>query len=194
MLGPASTLDVAAGFGASARSVTLSGVAFFDVVHDERVPFVVHTAQATMRDVGTSFSVHADVAGGTRVAVTNGAVDVAAGSGAGQSVVLHAGDRAVATDGGVRLDRSAGSVDDLSWTRGVLVFRDAPLGEVSAGLRRWYGIQLVVTDSIIASRRLTATFDRGSPDEVGSILATALGGSVRRSGDTLRIGSPNPAP
>ena len=94
---------------------------------------------------------------------------------------------------GVRLERGTASSEDLSWTRGVLVFRDAPLGEVTVSLRRWFGIELVVTDTIIASRRLTATFDRSTVDEVGGVLAAALGGSVRRSGDTLRIGPPNAA-
>ena len=95
---------------------------------------------------------------------------------------------------GVRIERGTVTSEDLSWTRGVLVFRDAPLSEVRIGLRRWFGVELVVTDSRIAARRVTATFDSGTADEVGGVLAAALGGSVRRSGDTLRIGSALPAP
>ncbi|MEO6525884.1 MAG: FecR domain-containing protein [Gemmatimonadaceae bacterium] len=189
VLGPATTLDVSSGFGSTTRELTLRGEAYFDVVHDERVPFVVRTTHATLRDVGTSFTVQSDVDGGTRVAVTEGAVDVAAArSVAGSPVVLRAGDRAVAGVNGVRLQRGVVSREDLSWTRGVLVFRDAPLSEVTSGLRRWFGIELVVTDSVIATRRLTATFEGGTVDDVGGVLAAALGGSVRRSGDTLRIG------
>jgi transmembrane sensor len=194
VLGPSSTLDVAGGFGGTVRTVTLQGDAYFDVVHDERVPFVVRTTHATMRDVGTRFTVHSDVDGGTRVAVTDGAVDMAAAqTGAAAPVVLNAGDRAVAGASGVRIERGTVTSEDLSWTRGVLVFRDAPLAEVTVGLRRWFGIELVATDSLIAARRLTATFDGGTVDEVGGVLAAALGGSVRRSGDTLRIGSAAPA-
>jgi ferric-dicitrate binding protein FerR (iron transport regulator) len=96
-------------------------------------------------------------------------------------------------NGQVRVERGVVSNDDLSWTRGVLVFRDAPFNEVTVGLRRWFGIELVPMDSLITKRRLTATFDGGSPDEVGGVLAAALGGSVRRSGDTLRIGSASPS-
>ena len=213
VLGPSSALDVPAGFGDSTRRIALSGDAVFDVVHDERVPFVVQTSAASLRDVGTTFAVHSDETGGTRVAVTSGAVDLttivgAAGCGssdsvsargskggcAGSSVVLRAGDRAVAqSNGQVRVERGVVTGDDLSWTRGVLVFRDAPFNEVTVGLRRWFGIELVATDSLIIRRRLTATFDGGTPDDVGGVLAAALGGSVRRSGDTLRIGSASPA-
>jgi transmembrane sensor len=195
VLGPSSALDVPAGFGDSARRVALTGDAYFDVVHDQRVPFVVQTTAASLRDVGTTFVVHSEEDGGTRVAVTTGAVDLtAAHAGTGPSIVLRAGDRAVAeANGQVRVERGVVSNDDLSWTRGVLVFRDAPFNEVTVGLRRWFGIELVPMDSLITKRRLTATFDGGSPDEVGGVLAAALGGSVRRSGDTLRIGSASPS-
>jgi ferric-dicitrate binding protein FerR (iron transport regulator) len=64
---------------------------------------------------------------------------------------------------------------------------------VAADLRRWYGIRLVVDDSTIASRRLTATFDRASADDVGRVLAAVLGGSATRSGDTLHLGARSPA-
>jgi ferric-dicitrate binding protein FerR (iron transport regulator) len=50
-------------------------------------------------------------------------------------------------------------------------------------------VKLIVTDSAIASRRLTATFEHASADEVGRVLAAVLGGSVTRAGDTLRLGA-----
>jgi transmembrane sensor len=187
VLGPASSLQVAPGYGAASREVTLSGEAFFDVVHDARVPFVVRTATATLRDVGTTFTVRSDGDGGTRVAVTTGAVDVAARSGTATPVVLRAGDRAVVADGDVHVERGVVSSDELSWTGGTLVFHDAPITEVAAGLRRWFGLELVVTDAVLAKRRLTATFDRDAVQDVSAVLAAALGASATRSGDTLRL-------
>jgi transmembrane sensor len=190
VLGPSSRLRLAPGYGGRAREMSLEGQAFFDVVHDDGRPFVVRTASATLRDVGTSFSVRSDGDRGTRVAVTSGAVDVAAVAARdGEPTVLHAGDRAEIM--GDRMTVQRGVVDDeeLAWTRGTLVFRDAPMTTVAVELRRWYGIRLVIGDSALATRRLTATFDRGRADDVGRVLAAALGGSVSRSGDTLRIGA-----
>ncbi|MEO8561891.1 MAG: FecR domain-containing protein [bacterium] len=187
ILGPMSTLNVAGGYGVSSREVMLTGEAFFDVVHDARVPFVVRTSSATMRDVGTSFSVRGDGQRATRVAVSTGAVDVAALGASSTPVVLRAGDRAVVGSDGVHVERGVVSSDELSWTRGVLVFDDAPIAEVATGLRRWFGLALVVTDSVLANRRLTASFDRAIAADVGAVLAAALGASVTRSGDTLRL-------
>jgi transmembrane sensor len=187
VLGPASSLQLVTGYGSTAREVTLTGEAYFDVVHDARVPFVVRTPSATLRDVGTTFTVRSDESGGTRVAVTTGAVDVAARAGGAAPVVLRAGDRAVIAGADVHVERGVVSSDELSWTGGKLVFRDAPIPEVATGLRRWFGLELVVTDSAMARRRLTATFDPDAASDVGAVHAAALGATATRSGDTLRL-------
>jgi len=190
VLGPESRLTTGDAFGAKAREIAFEGLGYFDVVHDDARPFVVRTSSATLRDIGTTFSVRSDSVGGTRVAVTSGAVDVVATRGAAsEPTVLHAGDRAEVLGGSMQVHRGAVTQGEPAWTRGVLEFHDAPLSAVAQELRRWYGVKLVVTDSAIASRRLTATFDHASADEVGRVLAAVLGGSVSRAGDTLRLGA-----
>ena len=190
VLGPESRLTTADAFGGKAREIAFEGQGYFDVVHDDTHPFVVRTSSATLRDIGTTFSVRSDSVGGTRVAVTSGAVDVVATRGAAsEPTVLHAGDRAEVLEGSMQVQRGTVTEGELSWTRGVLEFHDAPLSSVAQELRRWYGVKLVVTDSTIAARRLTATFDHASADEVGRVLAAVLGGSVSRAGDTLRLGA-----
>ncbi|MFL5620013.1 MAG: FecR family protein [Gemmatimonadaceae bacterium] len=190
VLGPESRLALADDFGRKVRGIEFEGQAYFDVVHDDARPFIVRTSSATLRDIGTTFSVRSDSIGGTRVAVTSGAVDVVATRGPASSpTVLHAGDRAEVSGQRMRVERGGVTEAELAWTRGVLEFHDAPLPAVAQELRRWFGVELVVTDSTIASRRLTATFDHATADDVGRVLAAVLGGSVTRSGDTLRLGA-----
>ena len=190
VLGPESRLVLGPGFGRRSRETALEGQAYFDVVHDDARSFLVRTPGATLRDVGTTFSVRSDSVAGTRVVVTSGAVRVAATRAMTSApTVLRAGDMADVSGERVRVRRGAATDGELSWTRGVLELHDAPLSAVAQELRRWYGVKLVVTDSTIASRRLTATFERATADEVGRVLAAVLGGSVTRSGDTLRLGA-----
>ena len=192
LLGPGSQLAIAPGFAQSAREVTLTGEARFDVVHDSLRPFIVHTSAASFRDVGTAFAIHSDEADGARVVVTTGAVSVQPASGIA-SVVLRAGDRAVvAPTGTLRVERSSATSEDLVWTYGTLVFRDASVGQVVADLRRWYGIELRV-DSALANKTVTATFQRASATDVGRTIAAVLGGGLREEGGTLRIVSPSPS-
>ena len=187
LLGPGSELDLASDFGTQRRDVTLKGEASFAVVHDVAHPFLVHTAWATFRDVGTVFVVHSDDAEGARVAVSEGAVAVVAHPGSTPET-LRAGDRAVvAPQGTVRVERSAQLGDDLAWMSGRLVFRDAPMTQVVADLRRWYGIELRV-DSAFSRARLSSSFERTSaPSDVGRVIAATLGGGLREEGGALHI-------
>jgi transmembrane sensor len=188
LLGPESRLVVAGDFGTARRDVELRGEAFFDVVHDDRRPFVVHAGGAAVRDVGTAFTVRA-VAGGVRVVVTEGAVLLGAAAGADTAgVLLRAGDRGELRPGGPpAVARGAATDDDLAWTRGRLVFREAPMDEVAATLRRWYGVTLRVEDSALARRHLTADFAGEPVARVLDVLALALGAEVERRGDSASV-------
>ena len=149
ILGPASRLTFDGGYGKRTREVELRGEALFDVPHDDARPFTVHAGDAWVRDIGTTFSVEADSAAGVRVVVTAGAVALRATERAGDDGARaapgrpgHAGRRA--DDGRARRRRRT---EDVAWTRGRLVFRDAPLQRVAADLRRWYGVDLRAGDA-----------------------------------------------
>ena len=187
LLGPGSKLDISPDFGTLSRDVTLKGEANFAVVHDPAHPFRVHTAWATFRDVGTEFVVHSDDAEGARVAVRQGAVAVEIHPGSTPQT-LAAGDRAVvAPQGSIRVERSVQLGDDMAWMSGRLVFRDAPMTQVTADLRRWYGIELRV-DSALAHARISTTFDRTSaPSDVGRVIAATVGGGLREEGGAFHI-------
>jgi len=184
LLGPTSRLIVAPR-GDYDRSVTLDGIAYFNVVHDSAHPFTVKAGAITIQDVGTAFSVENDDSVGTRVAVDSGSVAIgAADQPAGRGAVLHARDRAVADPSGtVAVERSAVSDDDLAWVQGRLVFRDAPLVLVGAELYRWYGVRLRVTDSSLSNLHLTASFSGESVDRVLNVIALSLGARIERQGN-----------
>lgn len=190
-LGPATTLTLSAGYGTTSREVTLHGQALFDVRHDASRPFVVRTAAAELRDVGTRFAVESQGAEQLRVAVLEGAVAVRpARQGRTVTDTLRARDRGVLLAGGdfqVERQAVAGVGEDVAWMGRRLVLRDAPVPFVAAELARWYGLSLRVTDSTLRTRRLTATFEQTPREELARVLAAALGGSARLAGDTLWI-------
>lgn len=184
ILGPDSRVALADGYGRRAREVHLRGEAMFDVTHDEARPFTVRAGDAWVRDIGTTFSVTADSAAGVRVVVTQGAVALRAAEEPDDSeVVLRRGDRGMLAGGRIRTERAAATEDDVAWTRGRLVFRDAPFDQVAADLRRWYGVQLTA-DPAVAGRRLTASFQGEPPDAVLRVISLALGAEVQMRGDT----------
>jgi len=205
VLAPASRLDVAGDFGKDVRSVDLTGEAVFQVVHDAAHPFRVRTTRAIVEDLGTTFIVRSDESDDVQVVVTEGSVLLqgrddrqgaskskpapATSSNQSGGVVLKAGDRGtVGPDGRPVAERSVATADDLAWTRGRLLFENAPLSRVRSDLRRWYGVELRV-DSTLASRHLTASFAGEPVGQVLDVIALALGARLERRGDTAFVRS-----
>ncbi|HUQ80755.1 MAG TPA: FecR domain-containing protein [Gemmatimonadaceae bacterium] len=188
LLAPGSRLTVAAGYGTNVREVQLEGEAYFDVRHDAARPFLVRASGAAIRDLGTTFTVRALGSQGVRVAVTSGSVSLASASAApNAAVVLQPGDAGTfGTDGRALVERGGVTEPDTAWTRGRLVFREAPIGTVRSELRRWYGVELQV-DSSLASRHLTMTVDGESADRVLETIALSLGAQVSRQGSVAVI-------
>jgi transmembrane sensor len=193
LLAPGSRLTISPSFGRLARDVSLVGVARFTVRHDTRAPFVVHAGPAIVRDVGTTFVVRApsgESDAEVSIAVTEGEVAVAARPSPLESTRLRAGDRAeLRATGQIVAQPGTVTDDDVAWTRGVLVYRAATLAVVRDDLRRWYGVELRVGDSSLASRRLTATFQgEGQPvEQVLNTIGLALGATVDRVGQVATL-------
>src|SRR4029078_6794148 len=101
---------------------------------------------------------------------------------ADNGVLLAAGDvGAVQPDGRVTSQRGGGSGQYLAWMGDSLVFRNAPLAEVGAELRRWYGVVLRVEDSSLAERHLTMTFAGDPLDRGLRVIGLGLGSDIEQS-------------
>jgi transmembrane sensor len=187
VLGPGSRLAVDQGYGTSHREVGLRGEAYFDAQHGGAHPFVVRAGNATVRDVGTAFAIHSDPGDGVRVVVASGAVVLQSRNAPADSgVLLRQGDRGVLEPNGrIVAERGVAIDEDLAWTHGRLVFRDAPLEQVRADLRRWYGIELQIADSSLAGKHVTTTFDGEPPQRVVEVLALILGATAEQRADTV---------
>jgi transmembrane sensor len=115
--------------------------------------------------------------------VTSGAVEVASPR---EKVMLDSGDVGIVTPAGA-VSRSADVVtaDDVAWTQGRLVFRNASMRELTADLRRWYGVELRVTDSTLGRKHFTGSFAGEPIERVMQVLALALRADAQRRGDMI---------
>ena len=192
VLAPGSKLTVAANYGRGQRSVELEGDAQFTVVHDAMRPFSVRSGSAMIHDLGTVFTVKAVEGKGVVVAVIEGSVSLSDMSPSGnmKAITLAAGDRGrLGTDGKLVSERGSVTPDESAWVVGKLVYVDASLAEVQADLRRWYGVELVVTDSVWRTRSITTQGMVSEPlDKLMGRLTTMWGEAVvKKSGDSLIV-------
>jgi len=181
-IAPKSRVRYAADFGRAHRDLYLDGEAYFQVAPDSQRPLRVHTSGSITEDLGTAFVVtaYADQRM-TEVVVTEGRVSLSRAETTSPAVVLGLRDLARLDASGPATVRRGVDVDRyLAWTKGVLAFDGTPLSEVMPALERWYNVEIRLSDSALAARRLTATFQNEPIDLVLKRIALTLGMRVER--------------
>jgi len=190
LLGVDSRLRVPGDYGVRERVVELEGQAYFVVRHDARRPFRVRTRRGTTEDLGTAFDVRAyNEEEYLQVVVAAGRVALRGARGADSvALTLRPRDRAVIDARGNAMTTSGVPLRQyLAWTRGALVFNDAPLLSVIAQLDRWYDLDIETGDRSLGDERLTISFTTQSADEALTALAKVLDARVTRAERLVRL-------
>lgn len=182
-LNTGSTLDVQ--WHLRSRQLRLArGEAVFRVDHGVR-DFIVHTPQASIRDIGTTFNVRLDEAGGKKgvaVTVMEGAVEVRTGP---QAAMLTAGQTVFAAPSGLQPPRVTDLAVSTAWQRGKLVFDGTPLHRAVNEMRRYHTASIVldIPDAQASALRLSGEFDHRRIDTLLDLLPTILPVRLQRRPD-----------
>ena len=157
------------------RKVALSGEAYFDVFHDEKSPFVVNTADVTLKVLGTRFNVSSYK--------SEGKVEVVLEEGK-LLFTEHAGKKSytLTPDDLVNYDKREKTFTTekvqtgkyISWTEGKLIFRNDPVDVMARRLGRWYNADVEIRGDNFDRFRLRATFDDESLEQVLYFLKKSL--------------------
>lgn len=149
-LQPHTRLQLAAGYNKTGRTVTLlDGEASFDVPHQPDQPFTVDLDAATVKDIGTSFTIHRSVDSIT-VLVSIGKVTFTKKE-TGDTRELSAGSRLCLFTGTQRHGEIITTTDPNR-----LHFDNTPLSDVITALQEQFGKKIRLKDTTFAPRRLTA--------------------------------------
>lgn len=194
MLSPASRLRVMTVFDRGPRVVELEGEAYFIVKHDAARPFLVRTARVVAEDLGTAFMVRAHAADTvTEITVVEGEVALRASRETERRVVLARGQMGrVQSSGTVSVESDVDLDALLARTQGRLVFRKMPLAEVRRELERWYDVRIAVSDPLLDSVPVSATFDNKPMDDALQTLARLLSVRYERNGMDARLFADSP--
>lgn len=170
LLGPSAKLCYPKAFASNNRQIALKeGEAFFDIAHQEKRPFTVHTASGVdIRVLGTSFKVksyqaskHIEVAVITgKVAVSNKKVNLGT----------------LIKDEFLIYDKTAGRAD-IGKNKSVayieLAFDGASLEQVIYKLQYVYSIKILLNDITLGKLKTTASFSsKQSPEEILDIICS----------------------
>ncbi|UAY55750.1 FecR family protein [Arachidicoccus terrestris] len=144
-LNAASSITYPVAFTANVRQVSITGEAYFEVVHNERQPFTVMAGGLRIEDIGTAFNVKAypDEAD-TRTTLVEGSVRISNGYGA---AILEPGYQAKSvreTNGGsIEVGKAKDLEQILAWKNDLFIFNRTDLHSLMRELSRWYDVDVV---------------------------------------------------
>lgn len=172
---------IAVDYAARERKVELlSGVAFFTVRRDTDRPFTVQAGAVQTTVLGTRFEVKRGDDGVT-VSVEEGLVAVSDSQRPSVATRLGAGQSALVS---TRVGRSGvtghAAPSVAAWRQKLLLADDRPVGDAVADLARYYSGTILITDSALATRRVTGVYGLADPEASLRDIARAIGADVRR--------------
>ncbi|MBG6234968.1 hypothetical protein IWX76_001536 [Pedobacter sp. CAN_A7] len=129
------------------RKVTLTGQAYFQVVHQSKKPFFITVKGLTIEDLGTDFNVNAhDDEPTVKTTLIEGSVSV---SNKSQKIILIPGQQATATAGNGKIIASEANVEEvLAWKNGLFQFNRTPIAVVMLQIARWYNVDIVYKNDV----------------------------------------------
>jgi ferric-dicitrate binding protein FerR (iron transport regulator) len=179
-LNSGSTLEYPKTFSGSAREVKLAGEAFFEAAHDAAHPFLVNTANAQIKVLGTKFGIWSR-AEETRVIVREGRVALRGNEAQSASVELTANQMSICRkQEAPETPRAIEAQYALGWLEGRIVFDQASLAEVVAELQRVYNVEIVLAKPSLAQNTITGSFNRKPVESVLASICLTLNLQYRR--------------
>jgi ferric-dicitrate binding protein FerR (iron transport regulator) len=172
--------------GQSKRNVSLKGEAFFDIIHDPSRPFIIDAGKASIKVLGTSFSVLTNnTENAVEVFVKTGTVLLTDNSGK-QNLELEPG--FIGTMDSNRSIRVANNDPNyLSWNTDLLVYEGKTLDAVFKDLKKVFNIDAVADDPSILRESIAATFDNQPQDTIIRIICTTFNLSYSKDGSVYHL-------
>lgn len=186
-------------FGKNNRNLTLTGEAFFDVVHKAELPMVVHAGLIDIRVKGTAFNVRS-YQGDDEVeaSLIRGSIELTFAVDRDRKIMLKPNEKIVVRRGesdkrdSYRADKRADSADknnslhyridslavesrsglipEISWIENKLVFNSEPLRELTEKMERWYHVRIQIKDTMLSEERFTGVLENETLTEALSAL------------------------
>lgn len=165
--------EVKVRFGTSVREVELiRGELMVNVEMDISRPFIVRVDNVDVTAIGTQFNVYRKP-NATEVTVIEGRVvlDWYFGSETKRHVELDAGLKAIIAENSVEPALSPANIESTTaWSERRLSFDDTPVAEVAAEFNRYNRSRVLISDPLLAQRRISGVFDVNDPGAFISLL------------------------
>ncbi|WP_276480810.1 FecR family protein [Paraflavitalea pollutisoli] len=198
-------------FNTTLREVTLWGEGYFDVVRNEKKPFIIHTAQMDIKVLGTQFNLRSYPNDKTaEAALIHGSIEVRLKNRPAEKIILKPHEKIVVNNNdtlpmteniaksqkdqrnALVVIKGLSQQDDstyaeTSWLDNKLVFTNESFPELATRLERWYGVTIRLTDEHVSAMRFTGVFEDETIGEALRGLAITSPFTYRIQGKSITI-------
>lgn len=162
ILNAGSALTFPTRFSGNERVVTLEGEAYFQVVTNPQLPFIVKTDKITAKALGTEFNVKAYKGSDPHVTLIKGIVIVDIPEMNREIKMLPSEDVSlVLIDKSVKI-KEVNPQYYIQWKDGFLYYDNMALGEILSDIGRWYNVNIEIEKSSLKAYRLHFVVDRNA--------------------------------
>jgi len=175
-------------FGTDTREVSIVGEAFFEVAPNANKPFIIHAGEATIKVLGTSFSVNAYPENDkVEVIVETGKVKFSKLDNSPKTtneLILDPGEKGTYINTSKLLSKCMNDDPNfLAWKTHKLVFNKTSLKEVIKQLNKAYHVQIDTADPSLNKLLLNAHFEKESLDFILEVISTTHGLKIDKKGE-----------
>jgi transmembrane sensor len=176
-------------FAENNREIEIEGEAYFEVQRDETRPFNIKVKDYSVEVLGTSFNIQAyEGEDEFSVTVESGTVKVNLGEHGKNSSTLEKDQKLIynpTTNVTEIIDVK--SDEEISWRKGILKFDATPMAKVEKTIERWYGIDLVVSNSNLYDKAITGIHKNENLKSVIETITYATGSEYTIKNNSIII-------
>ena len=198
------------GFGTQTREVFLSGEAFFDVVRNEKVPFVIHTGIIDITVKGTAFNVKAYPGEKTiETALVRGLIEITTRHDPDRKIIVKPNEKiTIPTDTAFFTSRNdhnpqaaspsvyaitalhktkAGILPETVWMQTKLEFDDEAFGDLAPKMEEWYNIRIRFSGDAIRQKHFSGLIEKETLQETLKAMQLSFPFTYKMNGNELTV-------
>ncbi len=180
-----SYLSYKPGFGQTTREVTLVGEGYFEVAHNAKVPFIVHTSEADIKVLGTEFNVrNYNNEDKMETSLLKGSIEMTLVK-TKRTIRMEPSEKVI-IERPVNTSKTAPSatkdiritnisvadseIVETSWLHNKMAFKDKPLSEIAVEFERRFEVTISFANNQVAGYHYTGVFDETNLEDILRIL------------------------
>ena len=169
---------------ADKREIHFQGEGFFDITHDPKRPFLIHTENTLVEVLGTSFNIRNYADESTMVvSVVSGKVAFSSiQNGLQEKIFLLKGEQGIYNKETNLIYKSAAKPNQIAWKTKKLTFDNALMRNVIRDLERYYDIGITADNEAFLNCHFKGNFDNAKFDTVLDVLEYSMGISYEMQG------------